>query len=197
MDTVISGQEIWKKIEGLDSYMASNHGRIKSLPRSVRSFVGNGGYKITNERILNDYDNSRGYRYITISINGRRKNHYIHRLVANTFISNPKGFDQVNHIDGNKSNNSVSNLEWVTERQNRDHAVKTDLMKFGEDAPNNKLTEEQVIEILAIASKNPKVNRLRLSKKYNVADTCICRIISGKRWRRTYEKFHSKEATEK
>lgn len=130
------------------------------------------------------------------SIDGRRKNHYIHRLVANTFISNPKGFDQVNHIDGNKSNNSVSNLEWVTERQNRDHAVKTDLMKFGEDAPNNKLTEEQVIEILAIASKNPKVNRLRLSKKYNVADTCICRIISGKRWRRTYEKFHSKEAIE-
>jgi len=63
-----------------------------------------------------------GYQYVTLCKNGKRKNHFIHRLVAQTFISNPQNKEQVNHIDGDKANNRRDNLEWVTPSENIKHA---------------------------------------------------------------------------
>jgi hypothetical protein len=107
--------EIWKDIAGLEGlYQISNKGRLKSLRED----------KI-NGRILS-VKNSKGW-YLAINLidrNGRRKTYRIHRLVAEAFIPNPQNKPEVNHKDGNKQNNDVSNLEWVTPQENIRHAIK-------------------------------------------------------------------------
>ena len=70
-----------------------------------------------------------GYMYITLKDNGRVKNARVHRIVAEAFIPNPNNYTDVNHIDGNKENNCVWNLEWCTKSQNSKHAVENGLLK--------------------------------------------------------------------
>lgn len=94
-------------------------------------------YKITKDgrvfakhtnKFLNPYDNGLGYKAIKLILDGKRKQFYVHRLVASTFIGNTEGF-VVNHIDGNKSNNCVENLEICTQKENQKHAFKNGLLK--------------------------------------------------------------------
>lgn len=122
-------EEIWMDIhdyEGL--YQVSNLGRIKSLKRKV--YAGNGKMRWQYEKILsNNKTNGNGYKIVSLSKKSKNKNKYVHRLVMETFapnkinfksmpIENRDEFDleklEVNHIDENKSNNSVDNLEWCT-----------------------------------------------------------------------------------
>lgn len=103
-------EEIWKKtING--KYEISNLGRLKATGKQ--------------KKIVKLFTSSRGYyRYSVFSL---RKNFTIHRLVAEAFIPNPNKCPQVNHKDGNKLNNNVSNLEWCTQSENMTHADKTGL----------------------------------------------------------------------
>jgi hypothetical protein len=111
--------EIWKYIEGFqDLYQISNFGRVKSLSRE--RFNGK-GYFYSKEKILK-IGNSSGYCVICIRINKKFNNFYIHRLVAQYFIDNPKNKREVNHIDFIKFNNNVENLEWVSSLENRSHS---------------------------------------------------------------------------
>lgn len=75
-------------------------------------------------------DKSTGYFLVTLCNKGVCKNQFIHRLLAQAFISNPENKPQVNHIDGNKQNNDLSNLEWVTAKENTHHAIKIGLTTF-------------------------------------------------------------------
>ena len=106
--------EVWKDIpnyEGL--YQVSNLGRVKSLKRKVHA--GRNRIRWQYERILsNNKTNGNGYKVVSLNKNSRGKNKYIHRLVAEAFISNPNNLPQVNHKDENKQNNCVDNLEWCT-----------------------------------------------------------------------------------
>lgn len=89
-----------------------------------------------------------GYFCFTTRLNGRRSKAItlkVHRLVAGTFIPNPKNLPFVNHKDGNKLNNELSNLEWVTHKENVRHAVSLGLYKTGIRPKNAKLTDEQVL----------------------------------------------------
>ena len=101
--------EIWKEIESLDGkILVSNRGRIKSNLR--------GGI------ILKSQLDAKGYHRVRITVNGEKRTLKIHREVAKAFLPNPCDLPQVNHIDGNKNNNSADNLEWVTNRDNALHA---------------------------------------------------------------------------
>ena len=80
-------------------------------------------------RFLNPCDRGNGYRFYTLKSGSKYKKYSIHRLVAMSFIPNPEGKPEVNHIDGVKTNNHVSNLEWSTPRENIRHAYATGLMK--------------------------------------------------------------------
>lgn len=114
--------EVWKDINGYEGlYQVSNLGRVKSLPKYDRL----GRYH--KECIKATVDNGNGYLIVNLKHNGKQQMITVHRLVAEHFITNSEMLPEVNHKDGNKSNNNVNNLEWCTRIDNINHAVKTGL----------------------------------------------------------------------
>ena len=120
-------KEEWKPIEGYEGlYEVSNLGRVKSIERNV-PFRGS---SITmHGKVLKPYANENGYCFVVLYQNTRQKRHKIHRLVAETFIPNPEKKKCINHVDGNKKNNRVDNLEWCTHSENNKHAHDNGLIK--------------------------------------------------------------------
>lgn len=129
----------------------------------------------TNGHILKPQPNSKGY--LRVMIGGQR--YFVHRLVAEKYIENIDNKEQVNHKDGNKNNNSVSNLEWVSNLENRTHAVKNKLHLCGEDCPWAKLTQSDVDEI----RKNTVLSMEELSKKFSVSKSTIQDILKYRTWK--------------
>lgn len=128
--------------------------------------------------------NSRGYYKAGLSIDGKYNCVKIHRLVAEAFIDKIAGKEHVNHIDGNKLNNNVNNLEWCTHKENVHHAIKNNLFKpfqnikrEGENNGNSKLNNEQVLAIV-------KDNRLHkeIAKEYKIDSSHVSTIKNGKYW---------------
>lgn len=109
--------EVWKDIpEYEDSYQVSDRGRVKSLPRKI--IRKNGHIQTFKSRMLKPLDQSNGYLEVCLSNKGDQRRFYIHRLVAQAFISNSKNLPEVNHKDENKHNNFASNLEWCDREYN-------------------------------------------------------------------------------
>ena len=102
-------EEIWKTIEDYPNYMVSNMGRVKRLST---------GYYRRTEKILNPQIQSNGYLHINLSQKGKTKCFLVHRLIAQVFIPNPNNLPQVNHINENKTDNRVENLEWCDRKYN-------------------------------------------------------------------------------
>ena len=110
--------EIWKDIKDYEGiYQVSNLGRVKGLLR----YDSRGNLRV--ERMLKPISTNDGYVKVNLSKNGVKRKRPIHRLVAEAFISNSENKSQVNHIDENKTNNSVDNLEWVTAKENINHGT--------------------------------------------------------------------------
>lgn len=124
-------QEIWKDIENYEGiYQVSNLGRVRSL-----------NYRNTNKiKLLSVHTNTKGYLDAHLAKNGISHHCVIHRLVAKAFISNPNNLPQVNHIDGNKKNNCINNLEWCNNSQNMKHAYKMGMIHkmIGVNNPKHK-----------------------------------------------------------
>ena len=114
--------ENWKAIPGFEGrYEVSDLGRVRSLPHEVA--IGNGAERITQGHLLKPQQARNGY--LLVSLGRRNKHMLIHRLVALAFIPNPEGLAEVNHKNLNKTDNRVSNLEWISKPENMDHAHKT------------------------------------------------------------------------
>lgn len=116
-------KEIWKPIVGYDGkYEISNLGNIKSLRRFKKN---NSKLQLVEEKLLSKYTNPKnGYVYVYLCNDGNYKNIRVHKLVAEAFIDNPNNYKSINHIDGNKTNNHVDNLEWCTQSYNNIDAKK-------------------------------------------------------------------------
>lgn len=164
-------------------YKISNYGRIKSLG----IYHGKTNNFFEKEHILKARINKFGY--ITYSLANYGKTNYIsvHRAVAETFIPNPDNKPQVNHIDGNKLNNKVENLEWCTASENVKHAYREGLkiskgMSFPrEKNPNSKFTEKEIEEIRKKRKNGYKLKEL--AKEYNTFESYICRICKYQFWK--------------
>lgn len=123
-------KEIWKDIEGYKGlYQASNLGRIRSLTHEVHCGLTPHSKAIKKGKILQAHPNLRKYLTVVLSAKNKRKTITVHRLIAQTFIPNPQNLPQVNHIDGDKNNNCVNNLEWCSAKENIQHSWKNGLSK--------------------------------------------------------------------
>lgn len=91
--------------------------------------------------------NKKGYNFVRLHEGGKGATYLVHRLIAELFVENPEGKLEVNHNDGNKSNNNYWNLEWCTRKENVDHSVDTGLHHKGESSGQAKLSNEQAHEI--------------------------------------------------
>ena len=163
--------ETWKPIANFeDYYEVSDKGRIRS----------NYTNKVLTPRPV------RGYLTVALYKDGKAHNKQIHRLVADAFIPNLETKAQVNHIDGDKTNNSVFNLEWVTPRENNVHAYHTGLkhQPSGERSHRHKLTAIEVAEIRKLyIPRHKEFGCTALGKKYGVSHQHISELVHYKKWK--------------
>ena len=113
--------QIWKPVDGYQGfYEVSDHGTVRSIDRVVS--LPKGRTKKIAGKIIAPKRHSQGYLFVSLSQGGTVKNRYIHRLVATAFIPNPHGLPEVNHLLGDKTDNRVASLQWVTHKENVQHA---------------------------------------------------------------------------
>lgn len=135
--------EIWKDIKDYeDYYEVSNLGNVRSKGREYVDKLGRCRTVLPIKRKIQKL--KIGYLAVDLNVNGGKEKKFVHRLIAEAFLPNPENKQTVNHKDGNKLNNDISNLEWVTYSENNKHATDTGLRKspwidkFGEEHPNSK-----------------------------------------------------------
>jgi hypothetical protein len=170
-------EEIWKDYPYGRLYEVSNQGRIKR-----KSYTTNNNHTLP-EVILKWQYSADGYAYVGVNTDktdGKLKNRRVHVLVAETFLNNdnPEEKTQVNHKDGNKLNNIVSNLEWVTPKENCIDRSKNGLQPAKTYTYKGKLTKEQREEILFRLSTE-RISRRAIAKEYNVSHTTINSLVNG------------------
>lgn len=166
--------EIWETVNSkIGDYEVSNHGRIRSPMRVDKS-----GHR-RKEKYLSPYISKFGYVRINLYSNNKRKNYFLHRLIAETFLEKPIGDLQVNHKDGNKLNNNVDNLEWVTPSDNQKHAFEHGL---NHPAYNNKTLSKRVLQydksgaFIKEYPSTKEVERQTGFNRSNIASCCRGRI---------------------
>lgn len=183
--------EIWKPVKNYEIfYLISNLGNIQSLNRKVfvkrekKSF-----YSLKKGKMLKPKLTMDGYYEVTLFDSfGKRKYIRLHIIVLSNFIKKPIGDLEVNHKDGNKLNNHLENLEWVTKSENQIHAIKKGLIchQKGDKRWNAKITNEDAKNILKIY-KLGEYSQAELARKYNVSKNIIWRLVNRKCWKHIYE----------
>lgn len=162
--------ELWREVKGYeDFYLISNSGRVRSLHRN-------------KEIILSPRITKLGYVGVNLSRNGKSKAFLVHRLVAIAFCENKELKREVNHIDGNKQNNSFENLEWSTRSENVKHAIRTGLKSVRRGTANNinKLSNEDVFKIRKLISN--EVTNSKISKMFKIDPSTVSDIKRRKSW---------------
>lgn len=175
--------EIWKEIPMLDGrYEASNFGNIRNANKK----------NIKNEsfgKVKKKYTDKQGYERVGITLNKKTVVFRVHNLIMNAFYGD-KPFDkaEINHIDGNKMNNRLDNLEWCTAKENSRHSVENGLFPKSEDLYNTKHKEVDILDIYRLYKNGHSLSEIALLYDDNCKN--IRRIVKGERWGRTYIKYY-------
>jgi hypothetical protein len=156
---------MWKRYKNT-SYLISDIGEV---------------YSEIQHKILTPSDDTKGYLKVTLWIDGVQSTEKVHRLVAMVFLEESETKLEVNHIDGNKRNNSSTNLEWVSHQENITHAMLLGLMSIGSSHPISKLDEEAVLLIKQLFVAG--LSNQEIANRFGVARGTISKIRDGKTWK--------------
>ena len=167
-------KEEWKDIDGYDGvYQVSNCGRTRS-------------FKWNKYRILKKTCDTKGYIINGFYLSGKRKIFRVHRLVGMSFIPNPKNYETINHLNLNKADNRVENLEWCSHMQNVQHAIMSGVhpvcIPRGSKNAMSKLDKKTILIIRSLY-KNKKYTQKEIAKKFKVHPETIYRIVNKKTWK--------------
>lgn len=163
---------MWKPIRDYEGYYdVSDTGEVRSL----------GGRRGSKPRLLKQSD-LKGYRRVSLSVDGLRRDALVHRLVAEAFVVNEHNMPHINHIDGVKHHNESSNLEWTDHQGNMTHAWDNGLISnIGEKHGGHKLTEAQVQYIKADTERTD-YRAQKWAETYGVSSVAIYDIWAGRTW---------------
>lgn len=153
------------EITGYPNYYINRLGQLMSFRKSKLG------------KILKQSDDGKGYPQVTLATSGKHKSVRVHRLMAKQFLNFNRNM-QVNHIDGDKTNNHITNLEMVTMEKNMSHASKNGLIPTGEDHHMSKITKEIVLDIRS-SSESPA----EIGRKYNLNRSHVHSIRNRKIWK--------------
>ena len=183
--------EIWKPIVGTKGFIeVSNEGRVRSLLRG-------------SPRVLKTQADKKGYHRLRVTIEREKMCYKVHREVAKAFIPNPDNLPQVNHKDGNKSNNAADNLEWISNRDNANHAIENGLWEnvFEGSRKENESRKRPVIghfrgEAICLFKR---FESIREAERF-VGSTHVVDVLKGRRshvkgWTFRYEEVSQSEDT--
>jgi hypothetical protein len=169
--------EGWRSVVGYEGwYQVSNMGRVRRIKAGPRAVIG---------RHLGQSENRDGYLMVPLSRGSVSKSCTVHKLVGEAFIGpRPQGWYGINHKDGNKGNNLLSNLEWSSYAQNTQHAFDTGLIKNrirGSRHHQAKINEAQAVEIRSryLSGESPSA----IACDFKLTNTTVCDIGNGKIWR--------------
>lgn len=165
--------EVWKSIPGILGVEAGSHGDICTLDYAV---CDENGERFRKGRLLTQHDNGRGYLQVNVPLNGKWVTKKTHRLVAQAFIPNPNNLSEVNHKNGNRTCNDISNLEWVTHKENIEYREKHG-KSAKETTPKTPVCAINLttFEVLQFPSQH------EAGRSLGVYQSCINYVIKGKR----------------
>lgn len=171
---------MWKDIKNYEGiYQVDEIGNVRRISYQDKGNIGK--YKLPF--VLKPRLDKDGYKRVTLQSKHIAKNKYVHRLVAEAFIPNPENKPQVNHIDGNKANNNVKNLEWVTQSENRIHC----LMFLNPQLKNNKNSKK----VIQYSIDNKMLNEFPSAKEagriLHISQGHISEVCRGEK--RTYKGY--------
>lgn len=154
--------EVWKTIQNYGGlYQVSNTGKVRDLKNHIKPV----------------YKNNKGYECLSLYYNGKTYHPTVHRLVAKAFIPNPNNYDQINHKDCDKENNSVENLEWCNQRYNYDEGMKTFQYSKNEEHYFAKLKNSDIPIIYELYKLG--FTRATVAKIFNVRPSSLEAIEKG------------------
>jgi hypothetical protein len=178
-------KEIFEIIPSFPDYEVSNCGRVKTRSRMVRYIharTGKEHWRVTEKRFLKEHFNDRtGYKFYQLYRDKKMYNRAIHKLVAETFLPNPSLLRDINHKNGNKYDNLVTNLEWCSDEYNHEHATKAGLKARGESISTSKLTDGSVHAIKYFIQEG--YSHSELSRAFKVSRATISLIHENKIWK--------------
>lgn len=179
--------EVWKTYPSNEFYEISSLGRVRSnCNRALRS-----GHKFWQGKIIAQHSSKKNVvGYLRVKMSGINSPVAVHRAVAETFIPNPEGKPQVNHINGVKTDNKVENLEWVTAKENTNHADATGLRnhptgEFRDDVVYNGDIVRKILNLYFYDLKTYK----EIESVTGVIKEYVALIVKGKRWVEVFNTF--------
>lgn len=137
-------KEIWKPVVGYEGfYECSNMGRIRSLDRTI--ITKTGLCRKMKGKLITIITDNNGYGKVILSKNGVQKINLVHRIVAQAFILNPYSKPEIDHINTNRSDNKVSNLKWVTRKENVNNPITIKKLKHSKNTPILQFTKDGIL----------------------------------------------------
>lgn len=163
-------KERWKRVKGFEDYLISNFGNVQSKRK-------NGSLRPLKIKL-----ETTGYSRVTLYNDNCLKTFFVHRLVATAFLPN-SDLPQVNHKDGDKTNNRPENLEWCSVKENNNHAIRNGLrvMRKGENVPTALLKADDIHTIRLLRTLG--LTHQDISEKFKVSRRTIGKVLSGETWK--------------